>query len=35
MTQLDDFYLNQEEPVKGVFLALKEIKLMEIAERMR
>ncbi|CAM3732195.1 DUF1801 domain-containing protein [Flavobacterium chungbukense] len=29
MTQLDDFYLNQEEPVKGVFLALKEIILKQ------
>lgn len=27
MKQLDDFYLKQEEPVKGVFLALKEIIL--------
>lgn len=27
MKQLDDFYLNQEEPIKGTFLALKEIIL--------
>ena len=27
MKQLDDFYLNQEEPIKGIFLALKEIIL--------
>lgn len=25
MKQLDDFYLKQEEPLKGIFLALKEI----------
>ena len=25
MKQLDDFYLNQEEPIKGIFLALKDI----------
>lgn len=25
MKQLDDFYLKQEEPIKGIFLALKEI----------
>jgi len=25
MKQLDDFYLRQDEPAKGVFLALKEI----------
>jgi len=29
MKQLDDFYLNQEEPVKGIFLALKEIILKQ------
>src|ERR1700712_4251039 len=29
MTKLDDFYLNQEEPVKGMFLALKEIILKQ------
>jgi len=29
MKQLDDFYLNQEEPVKGTFLALKEIILKQ------
>ncbi|TPG33877.1 DUF1801 domain-containing protein [Flavobacterium pectinovorum] len=29
MTKLDDFYLNQEEPVKGIFLALKEIILKQ------
>ena len=27
MKQLDDFYLKQEEPIKGIFLALKEIIL--------
>ncbi|OXA93401.1 DUF1801 domain-containing protein [Flavobacterium hercynium] len=27
MKNIDDFYLKQEEPVKGVFLALKEIIL--------
>jgi hypothetical protein len=27
MKQLDDFYLKQEEPVKGIFLSLKEIIL--------
>jgi hypothetical protein len=27
MKQLDDFYLQQEEPTKGIFLALKEIIL--------
>ncbi|MFH6991890.1 DUF1801 domain-containing protein [Flavobacterium sp. FlaQc-48] len=29
MTQLDDFYLNQNEPIKGIFLALKEIILKQ------
>jgi hypothetical protein len=29
MKQLDDFYLNQEEPIKGIFLALKEIILKQ------
>ena len=29
MKQLDDFYLKQEEPIKGVFLALKEIILKQ------
>ena len=29
MKQLDDFYLKQEEPVKGMFLALKEIILKQ------
>jgi hypothetical protein len=29
MKQLDDLYLNQEEPVKGIFLALKEIILKQ------
>ena len=29
MKQLDDFYLKQEEPVKGVFLSLKEIILKQ------
>lgn len=29
MKQLDDFYLEQEEPVKGVFLALREIILRQ------
>lgn len=29
MKQLDDFYLKQEEPVKGIFLALKEIILKQ------
>jgi len=29
MKQLDDFYLNQKEPVKGIFLALKEIILKQ------
>ncbi|OXA75671.1 protein of unknown function (DU1801) [Flavobacterium aquidurense] len=29
MKQLDDFYLKQEEPVKGVFLALREINLKQ------
>ena len=29
MNQLDDFYLNQEEPIKEVFLALKEIILKQ------
>ncbi len=29
MTQLDDFYLKQEEPIKGIFLALKEIILKQ------
>jgi hypothetical protein len=27
MKQLDDFYLKQEEPIKGIFLSLKEIIL--------
>jgi hypothetical protein len=29
MKQLDDFYLKQEEPIKGLFLALKEIILKQ------
>lgn len=29
MKQLDDFYIKQEEPVKGVFLALREIILKQ------
>lgn len=29
MKQLDDFYLNQEEPIKGIFFALKEIILKQ------
>lgn len=29
MKQLDDFYLNQQEPIKGTFLALKEIILKQ------
>lgn len=29
MKQLDDFYLKQDEPVKGVFLALREIILKQ------
>ena len=29
MKQLDEFYAKQEEPVKGVFLALKEIILKQ------
>ncbi|WP_129748968.1 DUF1801 domain-containing protein [Flavobacterium anhuiense] len=29
MNHLDDFYLNQEEPIKGIFLALKEIILKQ------
>lgn len=29
MKQLDDFYLNQEEPIKGTLLALKEIILKQ------
>ncbi|MDX6183678.1 DUF1801 domain-containing protein [Flavobacterium sp. Fl-77] len=29
MKQLDDFYLNQEEPIKGIFLALKKIILKQ------
>ena len=29
MKQLDYFYLNQEEPIKGIFLALKEIILKQ------
>ncbi|KRD63590.1 hypothetical protein ASE40_21535 [Flavobacterium sp. Root935] len=29
MKKPDDFYLNQEEPVKGIFLALKEIILKQ------
>ena len=32
MNQLDDFYFKQEEPVKGVFLALKEIILKQDSE---
>jgi len=32
MKQLDDFYLNQEEPIKGIFLALKEIILKQDQE---
>lgn len=32
MKQLDDFYLDQEEPVKGIFLALKEIILRQDKE---
>ncbi|WP_291286965.1 DUF1801 domain-containing protein [Flavobacterium sp.] len=29
MKQLDDFYLKQEEPIKGIFLAIKEIILKQ------
>ncbi|CAD0008194.1 DUF1801 domain-containing protein [Flavobacterium chungangense] len=29
MKQLDDFYLNQQEPLKGTLLALKEIILRQ------
>ncbi|WP_394776850.1 DUF1801 domain-containing protein [Flavobacterium sp.] len=29
MKQLDDFYLNQQEPIKGTLLALKEIILKQ------
>lgn len=29
MKQLDDFYLKQKEPAKGIFLALKEIILSQ------
>ncbi|WP_264550812.1 DUF1801 domain-containing protein [Flavobacterium sp. N2038] len=29
MKQLDDFYLNLEEPIKGTFLALREIILKQ------
>jgi hypothetical protein len=29
MKQLDDFYLNLQEPIKGTFLALKEIILKQ------
>jgi len=29
MKQLDDFYLNQKEPIKGIFLALKKIILKQ------
>ncbi|MCD0472656.1 DUF1801 domain-containing protein [Flavobacterium sp. JAS] len=29
MKQLDDFYLKQGEPIKGIFLALKEIILKQ------
>ena len=29
MKQLDDFYLNQEEPIKATFLALKDIILKQ------
>lgn len=29
MKNIDDFYLNQEEPIKGTFLALKEIILKQ------
>lgn len=29
MKQLDDFYLNHEEPIKGTFLALKDIILKQ------
>lgn len=32
MKKLDDFFLNQEEPVKGTFLALKEIILRQDPE---
>jgi hypothetical protein len=32
MKQLDDFYLNQDEPEKGAFLALKEIILKQDPE---
>lgn len=32
MKQLDDFYLNQEESIKGIFLALKEIILKQDSE---
>jgi hypothetical protein len=29
MKSIDDFYLNQEEPIKGILLALKEIILKQ------
>jgi hypothetical protein len=32
MKQLDDFYFKQDEPVKGVFLALREIILKQDSE---
>lgn len=32
MKQLDDFYLNNEEPIKGTLLALKEIILKQDSE---
>ena len=32
MKQIDDFYLKQDEPVKGVFLALREIILKQDSE---
>jgi len=32
MKQLDDFYLKQEEPAKGVFFALREIILKQDSE---
>ncbi|MWB96900.1 DUF1801 domain-containing protein [Flavobacterium sp. GA093] len=32
MKQLDDFYLNQEESIKGTFLALKQIILKQDPE---
>ena len=32
MKQLDDFYIKQEEPIKGVFFALREIILKQDPE---